>query len=67
MIHEKINAGKTAAGFAECASSCDKSRLFSNTKINQRVESTKQVETALKIHSRNSLNVLVHRKLLNTL
>ena len=34
MIKESVNAGKCAVGFTECGSSCDKSRLFSNTEFN---------------------------------
>ena len=40
MIDKRIHIGKLEAGFTECRSSCDTSRLFSNTKRNQRVEST---------------------------
>ena len=34
MIDKRICIGKIAASFAECGSSSNKSRLFSNTKRN---------------------------------
>ena len=65
MIKERINVGKCAAGFTECSSSCDKSRLFSNTKFNQKRESIEQIETALHANAKNALTMLAKRKMLN--
>ena len=52
IMDERINVGKTGARFTECGSSCDESRLFCNAKFNQKLESTEQVDTALKIHAK---------------
>ena len=65
MMDQRINVGKTTSGFTECGSSCDKYKLFCNTKFNQKLESTEQIDTALKIHTRNALNVLADTELLN--
>ena len=65
MMDERINVGKKGAGFTECGCSCDKSRLFCVENFNQKLESTEQIDNALKINTRNVLNVLGNRKLLN--
>ena len=55
MMDERINVGKKGAGFMECGCSCDKSRLFCVDIFNQKLESTEQIDNALKINTRNVL------------
>ena len=64
MINSRINVGKTGASFAECGSSCDRSRLFANTKFNQKRETTEQVNTPIRMHAKNILKVLSNKILL---
>ena len=65
LITNRVNVGKVGGRFTECGSACDRSRLFSNTKHDQKRETTAQTNTSLREATVKAMDVLKSRKLLN--